>query len=274
MENLIAALLISTILATCAFTQTETDLQKESLKGSVRKVESYETKFGEPGESTRHLNGITTYNRAGETVEALWLTNDGNGSYYQRFVYYYDPEERKIMTERYVSTKSKRNEYFNANASKIPGFDLLSRLKESLSTRAIHKYDRKGREVEEAVADANGGLVEKKVFEYGEDGKLIKFAVLDPNNAPRWGSRSYYRNNGSIVETDQTEKGVEFFRVIQYYDEKGRIVKEEQYKLKPALNSVGEKEYVIDNRSTKTYKGDLTEMEWVLSIQAVLRLKN
>ncbi len=268
MKTLIALPVIFLILVAAVFPQEEIDREIDGFKGLVKRVEVYEINFWESEseriKGKRNLSGVTLYDRTGNALESVSFTNDGNGAYYDKYVYNYSSKGKKISTDHYVSAKGKPNRLFTVDTRGNQAESLIQKLGETLFTRTVHRYDEKGRQVEELTFDANGNTTERKVFSYNEDGKQSKFSILKLDGTPTLEIISDYKNQGRTVEDTRIENGIEVFKIIYYYDGKGRITQEEQFNLKPKANAINEKEVVLDNKSINTYAGEKREMEWLL----------
>jgi hypothetical protein len=253
--------------AVAAFPQNESDLERYGFKGSVKNVQSYEIHFWGAEDSrrqgSRNVSGILNFDRNGNILELMSFNNDGNGSYYEKQVYFHDSSDRKSSLARYISSKSAPDEVFDSAPTKNFYYNLILRLKESLSTRTFYKYDEKGRLIEKSEITAKGEIAERWVFAYNEDGKTTRFAIYDGQNALTTEINTNFKDNGRTAESVRIEKGVEINKSIQYFDEKGRLIKGEQFILKPSANLSGAREIYLHNRTIYKFTGDKTEMEWM-----------
>jgi hypothetical protein len=268
MKNLLISLTLFIFCTVAAFAQTETDLARDDLKGSVKYIESYEIAFwgaeDERNHGTRNMEGIINFDRAGNILESIFFTNDSNGSYYEKYVHFYDLGGVKFSTTKYISSKNKPGVFFDSEVSENWYYNLILKLKESLSTRTFYKRDQKGRIIEQSVITAKGSLEERKVFVYDENGKNTRFSIYNADNALTPDVLTEYKKNGLTAESVRTENGVEVSKVFDCYDKKGRIIKQEQFMLKPATDSSNAKEFVLRSRSTNKFDGDKMEMEWII----------
>lgn len=267
MKTLFILLILFIFSTVAGFAQTETDLERYGLKGSVKKIESYEIDFWGPEDDrsrgTRNMSNITNFDRTGNILESISFTNDGNGSYYEKYVYNYDSNGKKSSVVKYTSSKGKPDEFFESELTPNWYFNLILRLKESLSTRTFYKYDKKNRLIEESQVNATGEIIEKKVFDYNEDGKNTRFAIYNGENVLTLEILTNYKNRGRITESIRFEKGIEVNKFVQYFDEKGRIIKEEQFVLKPSTNLSNVDQAILNNCSTNIFNGDNREVEWI-----------
>jgi len=266
MKSLLVLVVLILCCAVAVFSQTETDLESWGLRGSVKKVESYETWFtgaeNDRRQETRNISGIFNFDRTGNILESISFNNDGNGSYFERLVNYYDSDGKKNSTVKYVSGKTKPNKYFDSEPTENFYYSLMLKLKESLLNRTSYTYDKDGL-IEESTINAKGDLIERKIFAHDTERKNKRFTIYNAENVIALDILTNYKNNGQIAEGIRIENGVEVVKFILYFDERNRIVKDEQFVLKPSINSPSIKEFVLDNRAIKKFNDHSAEMKWM-----------
>ncbi len=243
------------------FSQQETDLELRGLKSSVKQIEDFGSYFeGDKDNKTldeQEIYGITNFNRAGNITDIISLSGD-----YKKLIYFYDNNDKKTFIEEYISSK------------KIPGRNLvvvtekswsyspeISQLKETLSSRTYYKNNENNEEIEETIKLPKGNVIEKKVFVYNKDGKIIKFTIYNSDNSPINETIINYKNNGRISESIRSENGIENARSISYYDSEGRKIKNEEFRLIPTEDVAIKKDFFLTHTWTIKYEGKKTIME-------------
>jgi hypothetical protein len=250
-------MVISSCVALAAASQIDNDLLKDGFRGPVKKVEVFETELSEDGETCQRVTWVETYNEDGNTIESISFTYDGNGSYFERIVYFRDADGRKALATKHISEKGQRNERFC-------GDEMLRRLKPSLATHTTYIYDRSGLEIERSVTDKNGIRQGRWLFEYDKAGRETKFQALDQKDEELWAVTSTYSAGDSIKEDIRTEKGKLSQKVVSKFDAKGRLLDVEQYSLAESDNGNQNPKSTIQSKSRRLYEGNRTEMEWMI----------
>ena len=253
------------ILAAALAAAAQPTRRQEGLKGSVRQIDRFEIYFccspNARRRGPRRYAGRTTYNKDGTLAGWISVTNDSNGSYYERREYRYEGK-RLTTVEVYRSDKTRPETYFEP----VRGADGTAKLSpetaERLTERIAFTLDRAGRIVEEVSRDPDENLIYRRLFSYDAEGRMIRATFLKENGVLDNESIVVHMDGGLRSETTGIRPGADVFRSVLIRDREGRVVSGDQYGLKAGPDGKTAR-YVLKNRSRHTYDGMReTRMDW------------
>jgi len=244
----------------------ETDAERAGFRGRVEFVERYEIYFccspNQRRRLPRKLTGTTSFNKKGGYVEWISINNTSDGPHYERRVFKYDGQGRKIAAEVYKSEKNPPETYFEL----VRGTDGSAKLKpertEKLVERIAYTHDRDGRMTEEVTRDVNENLIMRRVYQYDRNGNIIRGSVYKEGGVIDNESLTIVLG-GKRFESTHIRPGTEVQRSIYERDDKGRTVWGEAF----ALKQDGDKgaRWVSQHRSRHTYSDGRERMDWIIN---------
>lgn len=253
-------IIFSSIYVFQIFAQGKNDLETYRLKGKPRTVEEYKITYTNSGktEINKKLSRILYFNSEGKLIESLYFVFNGNESYYQRNVSYFDEMSRAIHTESYQSSKDKTDSIFLPDIEETGIKKLNPNSKERLISKSVRKLDKRGKIIEVSTYDGTGEILSKYIYGYNEKGEEIIIGV--ENGIVVYESKTISNKTGWKTEDIQYEKTKPVYKSNYDYDKKGNIVKLEQFRLKMAPDGTDTIEE-IDARSSEKVNGNKKRYE-------------
>ncbi len=261
-SNFVTVLLI---LLLCSLGFGKTELDRRGRKTKVKSVENFEVAYWGPDSDRRHgtrnLRGLSLYNRSGDLIVQWSLTNDSNGSYYEKHLYSYDRFHRKQTASIFRSSRTARDQFFSSARTTGDHVIVLPVLAETLTAQTRFEYDVNGRLVCETSHDRTGRLIDRRILEYDSAGNNIRFAIVRAGGSFEMEALTVHHDQGRKVETTYIRPGNDLQRTIRYIDIRGRTTSEELFVLKqisPALIK-----FTLTSRLSYTYVDNaVSNAEW------------
>lgn len=275
--------LIYFVCLTSAFAQGnhQTDLERDGLKGSVRKVEEYYISYPKNGApaGTPKLTRIATYDSDGHQIETIGLADMGDNSYYSRYVFGFDTKGRRVLIEHYESSKGKYEDIFLPGTPENQTRVLNPRFSEKLLTKTVSKFSEDGKLREVIISDGTGELESESIYTYDPKTKESK-TIVRRNGEIVAEYKAFYKLNGRRQEVIGYQNSVPFSKGVFYFDKKRRIVYQEHIGFKPAPDGINRIE-MLEHKHRQVINGKININESVNfdssgapSFKYVLRSKN
>ena len=264
MKNFFLIVLFCFCLFLQGTSQAQTEREKDGWKGNVRSVEIYEIVFwgleNDQKSGSRNLRGLSLYNRGGDLIVSWHLTNDANGSYYEKHLYSYDNLHRKVSATIFRSIKTPRDTFFSAQRTSDGSILVKPSLAEFISAKILFEYNPKGKLIKETTSDQNKHLVSRKLVGYDISGNAIKYTFEKKDGSVEAESDILNLDNGQRVETT-IRPGSNLIRSISYSNKSGTEFYQDGYTLKSTEGSRPEAKFVLTSRSIQRNTGtDQNEM--------------
>ena len=260
-----------TLLALCVFAVAaaaqETDAERSGWRGKVKYVDRYEVYFcctpNARKRGPRLFDGTTTFNRKGGYAEWISINNTSDGPYYERRVFRYDRDGRKTGADVYKSDRNPPETYFELARDADGKARLKPERVENLVERITYTYDADGRLIEDVSRDKNENLIMRRVYAYDRDGEMIRATVTKAGGIIDNESITVLLDGGLRTETTGIRPGSDVYRSITIRDREGRVIRGEQFSLKPEADGKTSR-YLLQNRSLNTYiNGRQERLDWI-----------
>ena len=235
--------LFFTLLVTCFFglnslvAQTKNefkmDRDRESLRGAVKKVETYRVEFVLKDDAIieqKHPWIINSFDTEGKLSERIVYHSDGNVN---RDVYSYDIKGENVECKTYYSDFRIKN--LTRVQTYVHTFDNKGNLVErevfeddgSRSTRFVYEYDAKGNKIEYRYYHHTNVLGGKIVYVYNNNAGLLSQTYSNGDGALIWKHLYIVNDKGQEIE-DKTYIGETLKYQVQFvYDDKGRVLQQD-----------------------------------------------
>jgi len=229
-----------TLLITCvlglnsliAQNKSETDRERDGLRGAIKKVETYLVDFLPQGDvivEQKRPWVINSYNVKGNRSEQIVHLQDGN---VHTDVYIYDAEGRNVECRTYSNATDKTLDKYQKYVHR---FDDKSNMIERIVTefdgsstaRFVYKYDAKGNKIEYRNYYYTGALGGKTVYTYNEDGEVTSQTLYQGEDSLSGKSMFLYDKKQKTEQTIIYQGETLRYKILFSMDGKGRIVQQE-----------------------------------------------
>jgi len=234
--------LFFTLLIICLFglnslvaqnkSEIKTDKEQESLRGAVKKVETYLVEFSPKDNVIVEQKRpwiIDSYVFQGSRSERVVYLQDGN---LLTDVYIYNAEGKNVECRTYSNaidkTLNKFQKYvhkFDDNGNMIER--IVTESDGSPAARFVYKYDAKGNKIEYRNYYHTGAFGGKIVFTYNDNGNLLSQIYSNSDGSLIWKHLYVVNDKGQTIE-DSTFIGETLrYKILFSMDGKGRIIQQE-----------------------------------------------
>jgi hypothetical protein len=212
--------------------EIKTDRERESLRGAVKKVETYLIEFLPADNGIVEQKRpwvINSYNVEGNRSEQIVYLQDGN---VHTDVYIYNAEGKNVECRTYSNAADKTLDKFQRYIHKFDdNGNMIERIVTesggSLTARFVYKYDARGNKIEERNYYHTGALGGKIIFTYNDDKKITSQTYYQGENSLSGKSVFIYNKKQNTEQTIIYQNETLRYKILFSMDDKGRILQKE-----------------------------------------------
>lgn len=275
MSKILPLSIVILFFVSITFSQSRRDLKQRDLRSEVRQINYYDvyrnSNSDSPNSVERWLSAIDVFNRKGNLRVQFGFSYNGKNCLYKKTVYSYDAKNRRTTEMIFQSETGE-----NICPDKPPVFreDEAEELggKLSLVEKKIYEYGYMGKIIRETIYDNEDKIVQQNSFAYNARGENIRFTITQQKHRISGSSsgfvktidfRMFSSDKGKTKETFRYEDGKPVQREIYHKDEKGRTLTSELYRLESDSQNNVVKE-IIGFRTKSFYDNEKELLSWTL----------